>query len=392
MKRALKIFGITLGSTIGFILLVLAVALWVLFTPARLTPIVRDVANHYVKCEHEIGKVELTFFSTFPHFGLAVDSVLLVNAVDGAANDTLLAAPKLVAAVDVAGLMQKKLHVSELLLSDVQANIFVDSLGASNLDVFNLPSDTTAEDTSAFSLPFQEIRVDELCVSAKSLHVLSLCDSIDATISGMAFHMRVESWSDMYMQLTLAAVDENRKPIPGTEEYIACDTLLLSVGLLPENELTKAVGIELDPVTGGPVVFDDFSTSLPGVFACGNVLHVHDLVDFVSREAERAGECAAEYATGRKPGQREVVLRGRDGVRYTVPQKIRLDTMPSSLTVRFRVSEPMRDRCIAVYCGKRRLLQKKKRVLAPGEMEFVILKKDSIPVGTKELIVCVEEE
>ena len=213
MKRALKIFGITLGSTIGFILLVLAVALWVLFTPARLTPIVRDVASHYVKCEHEIGKVELTFFSTFPHFGLAVDSVLLVNAVDGAANDTLLAAPKLVAAVDVVGLMQKKLHVSELLLSDIQANIFVDSLGAINLDVFNLPSDTTAEDTSAFSLPFQEIRVDELCVSAKSLHVLSLRDSIDATISGMAFHMQVKSWSDMYMQLTLAAVDATLKDV-----------------------------------------------------------------------------------------------------------------------------------------------------------------------------------
>ena len=110
MKRALKIFGITLGSTIGFILLVLAVALWVLFTPARLTPIVRDVASHYVRCEHEIGNVELTFFSTFPHFGLAVDSVLLVNAVEGAANDTLLAAPKLVATVDVVGLMQKKLQ------------------------------------------------------------------------------------------------------------------------------------------------------------------------------------------------------------------------------------------------------------------------------------------
>lgn len=213
MKRALKIFGITLGSTIGFILLVLAVALWVLFTPARLTPIVRDVASHYVKCEHEIGKVELTFFSTFPHLGLTVDSVLLVNAVDGAANDTLLAAPKLVAAVDVAGLMQKKLHVSELLLSDIQANIFVDSSGASNLDVFNLPSDTTAEDTSAFSLPFKEIRIDELCVSAKSLHVLSLRDSIDATISGMAFHMQVESWSDMYMQLTLAAVDATLKDV-----------------------------------------------------------------------------------------------------------------------------------------------------------------------------------
>lgn len=215
MKRALKILGITLGSTIGLVLLVLAVALWVLFTPARLTPIVRDVASHYVKCEHEIGKVELTFFSTFPHFGLAIDSVLLIHAVEGAENDTLLAAPKLVAAVDVVGLMQQKLHVSELLLSDIQANVFVDSLGVSNLDVLNLPSDTaTEEDTSAFSLPFQEIRVDELCVSAHRLRVLSLRDSMDATISGMTFHMHVDSWSDMRMQLTMAAVDATLKDVP----------------------------------------------------------------------------------------------------------------------------------------------------------------------------------
>ena len=191
--------------------------------------------------------------------------------------------------------------------------------------------------------------------------------------------------------VTLAQVGEDRKPIPGTEEYIPCDTLLLSVGLLPENELSKTMGVELDPVTGGPAVFDDFSTSIPGVFACGNVLHVHDLVDFVSREADRAGESAAEYALGQRRAGEEILLRGTGGVRYTVPQKIAWDTMPSSLTVRFRVAEPMRDRCIAVYSGKKRLLQKKKRVMAPGEMEFVILKKDSIPAGTKELTVCIEE-
>ena len=117
----------------------------------------------------------------------------------------------------------------------------------------------------------------------------------------------------------------------------------------------------------------------------------HDLVDFVSREADRAGESAAEYALGQRRAGEEIVLRGTGGVRYTVPQKIAWDTMPASLTVRFRVAEPMRDRCIAVYSGKKRLLQKKKRVMAPGEMEFVILKKDSIPAGTKELTVCIEE-
>lgn len=211
MKRALKIVGITLGSTIGFILLVLAVALWVLFTPARLTPIVRDVASNYVKCEHEIGKVELTFFSTFPQFGLAIDSLLLVNAVDGAANDTLLAAPKMVVAVDIVSLKDKKLHVSELLLSDVQANLFIDSSGASNFDVFNLPSDTTTKDTTAFSLPFSEICVDELHVSAKQLTVRSLRDSIDAAVAAMDLRLQVESLADLHLQLEAAAVDATLK-------------------------------------------------------------------------------------------------------------------------------------------------------------------------------------
>ena len=211
MKRALKIFGITLGSTIGFILLVLAVALWVLFTPARLTPIVRDVANHYVKCEHEIGKVELTFFSTFPQFGLAIDSLLLVNAMDGAASDTLLAAPKMVVAVDIVSLKDKKLHVSELLLSDVQANLFIDPSGASNFDVFNLPSDTTTKDTTAFSLPFSEICVDELHVSAKQLTVRSLRDSIDAAVAAMDLRLQVESLADLHLQLEAAAVDATLK-------------------------------------------------------------------------------------------------------------------------------------------------------------------------------------
>ena len=211
MKRALKIFGITLGSTIGFILLVLAVALWVLFTPARLTPIVRDVASNYVKCEHEIGKVELTFFSTFPQFGLAIDSLLLVNAMDGAASDTLLAAPKMVVAVDIVSLKDKKLHVSELLLSDVQANLFIDPSGASNFDVFNFPSDTTTKDTTAFSLPFSEICVDELHVSAKQLTVRSLRDSIDAAVAAMDLRLQVESLADLHLQLEAAAVDATLK-------------------------------------------------------------------------------------------------------------------------------------------------------------------------------------
>ena len=192
--------------------------------------------------------------------------------------------------------------------------------------------------------------------------------------------------------VTLAEVGPDRKPIAGTEEYISCDTLLLSVGLLPENELTKAAGIEIDRVTGGAVVSDDFSTSLPGVFACGNVLHVHDLVDFVSKEAARAGESASEYVLGKPKGTHEIALRGKNGVRYTVPQRLHPETMPESLVVRFRVAEPMRDRYISVYCNDVRLQHLKKRVLAPGEMESVTIRKQNIPADTREIVVCIEEE
>lgn len=192
--------------------------------------------------------------------------------------------------------------------------------------------------------------------------------------------------------VTLAEVGPDRKPIAGTEEYISCDTLLLSVGLLPENELTKAAGIEMDPVTGGAVVSDDFSTSLPGVFACGNVLHVHDLVDFVSKEAVHAGESAAEYVLGKARGEGGIPLRGAKGVRYTVPQRLHPETMSESLVVRFRVAEPMRDRYVSVYCDAARLQHRKKRVLAPGEMESVTIRREDIPAGAKEILVCVEEE
>ena len=192
--------------------------------------------------------------------------------------------------------------------------------------------------------------------------------------------------------VTLAEVGPDRRPIAGTEEYIPCDTLLLSVGLLPENELTKAAGIAIDGVTGGAVVSDDFSTSMPGVFACGNVLHVHDLVDFVSEEAARAGESAAEYVLSAPGRGRMIPLRGEHGVRYTVPQQLCPETMPESLVVRFRVAEPMRDRYISVYCDGVRLQHRKKRVLAPGEMESVTLRKDSVPADAKEIVVCIEEE
>ena len=168
--------------------------------------------------------------------------------------------------------------------------------------------------------------------------------------------------------VTLAKVDEGRRPIPGTEQYIPCDTLLLSVGLLPENELTQQAGVRMSPVTGGAEVADDLSTSLPGVFACGNVLHVHDLVDFVSQEAGQAGRSAAAYLLGHAPQGRVLPIRATGGVRYTVPQALHPETMADTVTVRFRVGRPYHDAAICVYGDGQCLRRVKKRVLAPGEM------------------------
>lgn len=180
--------------------------------------------------------------------------------------------------------------------------------------------------------------------------------------------------------ITLAQVDERMKPIPGTEEYIPCDTLLLSVGLLPENELSRSAGVELSAITSGPVVDESLQTNIEGVFACGNVLHVHDLVDYVSEEASAAGKNAAAYVAG-NTGSRDgkvITLAGESGVRYTVPSSIHLDSMEDVLTVRFRVGNVFKDKYISVYYDDERVAHTKKRVLAPGEMENVKIKKEAL--------------
>lgn len=196
--------------------------------------------------------------------------------------------------------------------------------------------------------------------------------------------------------ITLAQVDENRKPIPGTEEYYSCDTLLLSVGLIPENELSKGAGVKMNQVTFGPEVGDQLETSSPGIFACGNVLHVHDLVDYVSEEAALAGASAAAYvkADGEKETARAVELKAENGVRYTVPQKIDVENMKDKVTVRFRVADVYKDRFISVYYDDVRISHKKKKVLAPGEMEQIVLKKDSFKEypELKRIVVCTEVE
>lgn len=196
--------------------------------------------------------------------------------------------------------------------------------------------------------------------------------------------------------VTLAKVDENRKPIPGTEEYYSCDTLLLSVGLIPENELSKGAGVSINPVTSGPVVDDHLETSTEGIFACGNVLHVHDLVDYVSEEASLAGISAAAFvkAGRRKSKGRRVELRAENGVRYTVPQTLDVENMEDQVTVRFRVADVYKDRYISVYYDGNLISRRKKKVLAPGEMEQVILKKDSFRKypDLKKIVICTEVE
>lgn len=195
--------------------------------------------------------------------------------------------------------------------------------------------------------------------------------------------------------VTLAQVDENRRPIPGTEEHYACDTLLLSCGLIPENELSSQMGVELNPVTSGPVVNESLETSVEGVFACGNVLHVHDLVDYVSGEAKMAGENAAAYVKEILPkAGTEIPLKGENGVRYTVPCTVDKDRMAEKQTVRFRVGNVYRDSYLCVYYNDKCISRVKKKVMAPGEMEQITLVKSKLQeAGSLESItIRIEQE
>ena len=176
--------------------------------------------------------------------------------------------------------------------------------------------------------------------------------------------------------VVIAQVDEHSKPIPGTEEEIKCDTLLLSCGLIPENELSEGLGVEMNPVTKGPKVNERLETDRKGVFACGNVLHVHDLVDYVSEEAAQAGKRAAAYLQGSLPEvKREIPIKAVNGVRYTVPVSLDVERMEDIQVVRFRVGNVYRDAAIEVSFNGNVVSSRKKKVLAPGEMEQIVLKK-----------------
>jgi NADPH-dependent 2,4-dienoyl-CoA reductase/sulfur reductase-like enzyme len=179
--------------------------------------------------------------------------------------------------------------------------------------------------------------------------------------------------------VTIAEVGPDRKPIPGTEIRYECDTLLLSCGLIPENELSKGAGVTMNPITSGPVVCDNLETNIDGIFACGNVLHVHDLVDYVSQEAATAGKNAASYIQNGKNGSAKTIdILAENGVRYTVPCSIRPEEMDETLTVRFRVGDVYKGCAIATYFDDELISKRKRPVMAPGEMEQVVLTKKKL--------------
>lgn len=191
----------------------------------------------------------------------------------------------------------------------------------------------------------------------------------------------------------LSKVDDNMKVIPGSEKYFECDTLLLSVGLIPENELSKSAGVKLDRKTKGSVVSDRLMTSVDGIFACGNVLHVHDLVDYVSEESEIAATNAAAYINGqlKEAKSQKVEVKAGTGISYTIPQYLHYDTMPENLTIRFRVNGVYEKKTIALYVDGREIKKRKKKILAPGEMEKIDLNKEDLNPEISEIEIKLEE-
>ena len=220
------------------------------------------------------------------------------------------------------------------------------------------------------------------------LHDYDIPLYLSHTITDIIGRERVE-------QVVISRVDENRRPIPGTEQTFDCDTVLLSVGLIPENELTRGAGIPMDRRTNGAIVYENMETMAPGIFACGNVVHVHDLVDFVSAESEKAGAAAARYALGEELSGRCIELKNGNAVNYTVPQHIRLEGVEKLCEVFFRVNNVYRDRIITVTDEAGNLLCRFPREhMAPGEMEKIALPRPLLEkaVGSVTVSVIAKEE
>ena len=191
--------------------------------------------------------------------------------------------------------------------------------------------------------------------------------------------------------VSVAAVDKNRRPISETEEFIECDTLLLSVGLIPENEISNGCGISIDSTTSGPVVNEHMQTSVEGIFACGNTVHVHDLVDFVTAESIRAGENAAKYVQGAKAkNPKNVVLRPGNRVRYTVPQHIESTESETPISIMFRPTDVYRNVQIVAYSNNERIKAMKKKIVRPGEMQVLELNPEQLAKVHDNLTVSIE--
>lgn len=205
------------------------------------------------------------------------------------------------------------------------------------------------------------------------------------TITDIKGHERVE-------QVTVSQVGPDRRPIPGTEMVFDCDTVLLSVGLIPENELTRQAGIAMDRRTSGAVVFENMETGVPGIFACGNVVHVHDLVDYVSAESERAGAAAAAWVQGKHAAGEALELVNGDGVSYTVPQHLRLDALEKPAQVFFRVNRVTKDaQILATDADGKTIARFKREHMAPGEMEQVALPPQLLKLARGPLTLSIRE-
>ncbi|MGB3366712.1 MAG: FAD-dependent oxidoreductase [Acidaminobacteraceae bacterium] len=194
--------------------------------------------------------------------------------------------------------------------------------------------------------------------------------------------------------VVISQVDENLKPIPGTEISYECDTLLLSVGLIPENELSREAGILIDKSTNGPIVNEAMETSISGIFACGNVVHVHDLVDFVTAESKRAGSYAAEYVLGTMVAEAESLITvPGNGISYIVPQKIRVENLSDKVTFFMRVNKTFSNVSLVVKTGDKVVREFKRKHLAPGEMESIELEKEILEaMGLETLTIEVRKE
>ena len=215
-------------------MVVVCVAIWLIFTPARLTPIVRQVADKYITCEHTLGEVDLTFFSTFPEFGLRVDGLCLINPTDGAQSDTLLAAPEVVATVNIVEFLQhSNLVVKELSLDNAVANIYIAANGTTNFDVFALSSDTTATDTASSGLPFDQISIDAARIGGRYISFVDEQDSISAALANTALTARIGSWDDVLLTLQSEAVSATL----GDTQY--ADSLQVAVSLPASVDLEK---------------------------------------------------------------------------------------------------------------------------------------------------------